>query len=153
ARIAGDGDETLDREAPMTRRGVFDTWQPKYAARGIPTIPVKFVVVRNDKIEKLPAVSNWTKMGLPASTNLTRKFSDSDGIGLCLGPRNGLAVVDVDSRDENLVADAMAYHGRSPLVVRSPSGGLHIYYRHDGRQRRQARCHPHWKARGAPIDV
>jgi hypothetical protein len=133
--------------------GVFDFWQPKYAARGIATFPVNFEVEPDGKIKKVPAVRHWPKIRERASTELTRRFGDAEGIGVVLGRRSGLAVVDIDSQDDNLVADAMAYHGKSPLVVRSPSGGLHVYYRHDGRQRRQVRSHPFWKARSAPVDV
>jgi hypothetical protein len=131
---------------------VFDTWQPRYAARGIPTFPVRFEVLPSGKVDKVPMVKHWQSFGLRGSTALTRGFADAQGIGIALGTRNGLAVVDVDTRDENVVADVLSYYGPSPLIARSPSGGHHIYYRHNGRQRRRIRD-SYWQERGAPVDV
>jgi hypothetical protein len=130
---------------------VFDTWQPRYAARGIATFPVRFVVLDSGKLDKRPMVQHWMKMGVRASTELTRKFANAQGIGIAL-VRNGLAVVDADTKDENVVADVLAHYGPSPLIARSPSGGHHVYYRHNGRQRRRIRD-PYWQERGAPVDV
>ena len=132
--------------------GIFDAWQPKYAARGIPTFPVKFVARDGGKFDKVPMVKHWQSFGPRGSTELTRRFTDASGIGFALGTRNGFAVVDVDTRSESVVADALDYYGPSPLISRTPSGGHHIYYRHNGIQRRRIR-HPHWSARGAPVDV
>ena len=93
------------------------------------------------------------KLGLRGSTELTRKFANAEGFGVVLGSRSGLAVVDVDTKDENIVADVLTYYGPSPLIARSPSsGGHHVYYRHNGRQRRRIRD-PYWRERGAPVDV
>jgi hypothetical protein len=61
-------------------------------------------------------------------------------------------VVDADTEDENVVADVLAHYGPSPLIARSPSGGHHVYYKHNGRQRRRIRD-PYWRERGAPVDV
>ena len=135
------------------RKGTFDMWQPRYAEHGIATFPVRFIE-RNGKVDKVPAVRGYMKLGLRVSTELTRKdkFADADGIGFALGARNRIAVVDVDTRDENVVADVLACYGPSPLVARSPSGGHHVYYRHNGRQHRRIRD-PFWQERGAPVDV
>jgi hypothetical protein len=130
---------------------VFEVWQPRYAARGIPTFPVRFIV-NGDKIDKRPAVKGYMKIGLGYSTRLTRNFGEADGIGFALGTRSGLAVVDVDTADEKVVADVLARHGPSPLIARTPSGGHHIFYRHAGHQRRRVRD-PYWRARGAPVDL
>ena len=131
---------------------VFGTWQPRYAERGIATVRVKFAVLASGKLDKRPMVQHWMKMGVRASTHLTRKFANAQGIGIALGRRNGIAVVDVDTRDENLVADVLAYYGPSPLIARSPSGDHHVYYKHNDRQRRRIRD-PYWRERGAPVDV
>ena len=117
------------------RKGTFDMWQPRYAERGIATFPVRFIE-RNGKVDKVPAVCGYMRLGLRASTELTRKFADADGIGFALGSRNKIAVVDVDTADENVVADVFDLYGPSPLVARSPSGGHHVYYQHNGRQHR-----------------
>jgi hypothetical protein len=55
-------------------------------------------------------------------------------ISFWAGERNGITVLDVDARETDL-ADAMARCGESPLVVRSPSGGFHAYYKHNGEPR------------------
>ena len=133
------------------RKGTFDMWQPRYAERGIATFPVRFIE-RNGKVDKVPAVCGYMRLGLRGSTELTRKFADADGIGFVLGSRNKIAVVDVDTTDENVVADVFDCYGPSPLVARSPSGGHHVYYRHNGRQHRRIRD-PFWQERGAPVDV
>ena len=132
---------------------VFDTWQPRYAARGIPTFPVRFEVLPSGKVDKVPMVKHWQTFGVRGSTALTRRFADAQGIGIALGTRNGLAVVDVDTTDENVVADVLSYYGPSPLIARSPtSRGLHVYYRHNGRQARKIRD-AYWQERGAPVDI
>lgn len=138
--------------ASANERKVFDMWQPKYAERGIATFPIEFIVEPSGKVRKKPMVCGWGKLGLRGSTELTRKFSDADGIGFALGRRSGIAAVDVDTPDENVVADVLDYYGPSPLISRSPSGGHHVYYRHNGQQRRRIRD-PYWAERGAPVDV
>ena len=135
-----------------TARCIFHTWQPRYAARGIATFPVRFTMRNDGKIDKIPAVRHYMRLGPRASTELTRRFVDADGIGFALGARNGLAVVDIDMPDDNVVADVLDHYGTSPLIARSPSGGHHIYYRHNGQQHRHVRD-PHWLARGAAVDV
>jgi Primase C terminal 1 (PriCT-1) len=45
-------------------------------------------------------------------------------------------VLDVDSRNENDLADALARFGQSPFIVRTAgNGGFHAYYRHSGEKR------------------
>jgi Bifunctional DNA primase/polymerase, N-terminal len=119
------------RKADAATDDVFDTWQPRYAARGIATFPVRFAVLASGKLDKRPMVQHWMKMGVRASTELTRKFANAQGIGIALGPCNGLAVVDADTKNENVVAAVLAYYGPSPLIARSPSGGHHVYYKHN----------------------
>jgi hypothetical protein len=134
-----------------SRSGVFETWQPRYATHGVATFPVRFEM-RDGKIDKIPAVKGYMKLGLRGSTDLTRRFADADGIGLALGGANRLIAVDIDTPDENAVADVLACHGQSPLIARTPSGGHHVFYRHDGRQHRRVR-HPYWRERNVPVDV
>jgi bifunctional DNA primase/polymerase-like protein len=148
-KVSSDFQNDLQRGEPS----VFQVWQPKYATRGFATFPVKFVA-RGDKLklDKVPLVKHYMKLGLRASTELTRRFADAVGIGIALGARSGLAVADIDTKDENAVADVLAFYGTSPLIARSPSGGYHVYYRHNDRQRRRVRD-PYWSERGIPVDV
>jgi hypothetical protein len=130
----------------------FTTWQAQYATHGVPTFSVRFTLLRDGKIDKRPAIRNYMKIGLRASTELTRRFANAEGIGFALGRKTALAVVDIDTTNENVVADVLAYYGDTPLIARTPSGGYHIYYRHNGAQRRRIR-EPRWLERGAPVDL
>jgi len=57
------------------------------------------------------------------------QFSASN-IGTLTGPITNLTVVDVD--DPSLVYDAVQTFGETPLGVKTPSGGCHMYYRYNG---------------------
>jgi len=111
----------------MRAGGLFAEWQPQYAERGIATFPV---------CDKRPAVGNHLKMGLPASRQLVARFSDAEGLGFACGKRSAVTVVDVDSPDERLLADALDDFGPTPLIVRSGSGNFQAWYRHHGERRR-----------------
>lgn len=111
----------------MLAGGLFAEWQPQYAERGIATFPVR---------DKRPAVSNYLRMGLPASRQLAGRFADAEGIGFACGKRSGITVVDVDSPDERELADALDRFGPTPLLVRSGSGNHQAWYRHNGERRK-----------------
>jgi hypothetical protein len=119
--------------------GIFAENQAAYAAQGIVTFPLKD--------NKRPAVRAWNKIGMPASQDLAKKFTDADGLGFVTNKRNGLAVIDVDTGDERVLADALARHGETPMIVRTASGKAHIYYRFNHERRR---IRP-WD--GLPIDL
>jgi hypothetical protein len=108
--------------------GIFQRHQPEYARHGIATFPVGE--------EKLPAIRGWQKVGLRASTQLAQKFHDANAFAFLCGERNGLTVLDVDTTDERVLADALVRHGQSPIVVRTGSGKFHAYYRHNGEPRK-----------------
>jgi hypothetical protein len=108
--------------------GVFAASQPVYAAHGVATFPL------ND--QKKPAVSNYQKMGLPASSRLADRFRNANGFGFMTNARSRIAVLDVDSTDERVLADAMSRHGSTPVVVRTASGKHHALYKHNGEFRK-----------------
>ncbi|EFI50087.1 bifunctional DNA primase/polymerase [Afipia sp. 1NLS2] len=110
--------------------GVFGKWQPEYAARGLPTFPVK--ITAN---EKRPAIRGYMKVGSLASKKLAKQFADASAFGLVCGRVTGLTVLDVDSKDEQVLADALARHGETPFVVRTGSGNFQAWYRHRGEKR------------------
>ena len=120
--------------------GVFAEWQPRYAEHRLPTFPV-----HGDS--KKPAVTGYLRVGLPSSKQLALKFGEIDAFGIAVGSRNRITVLDVDSPDERILADAMSRVGPSPFIVRSGSGNHHAWYRHNGEQRR-IRPVPH-----EPIDI
>jgi hypothetical protein len=109
---------------------LYRVWQPQYAAHGIPTFPVHV----SDGVKK-PAIRGWQRIGLPASAELAQKFADADAFGFCPGPRSGLTILDVDTNDERVLADALDRHGMTPIIVRTGSGNRQAWYRHNGEKR------------------
>lgn len=109
--------------------GVFSEWQPQYAEAGLITFPV-------DIDRKAPAVGNYLKAGRRASAEWATKFPDVSALGIACGKKNRLTVLDIDEPDENLLADALAMFGPSPLIARTASGKFHAYYRHNGEGRK-----------------
>jgi Bifunctional DNA primase/polymerase, N-terminal/Primase C terminal 1 (PriCT-1) len=119
-------------------RSIFPVWQPRYAEHRIATFPVTD--------NKTPATKGYLRTGLRGSGQLAAKFH-VDALGFACGPRNRITVLDVDTTDERVLADALNRHGSTPLVVRTASGKWHAYYRHNG-ERRQIR-----PVRDVPIDI
>ena len=112
--------------------GVFADWQPAYAEAGIATFPV-------NADEKLPRVKSYNRIGRKGSAQLASKFSDVDAFGFMCGPRNRLAMADIDEPCENLLADVLGKLGPSTVIARTASGNFHVWYRYNGEQR-QLRC-------------
>jgi hypothetical protein len=101
---------------------IFSQWQPEYAARNIATFPVK--IVGSDKV---PMVRGYGHVGLRGSAALAKRF-DAGAMGMLLG-RNRYQVVDVDSKSESALSDALSIHGDTPVIARTASkGGYHCYY-------------------------
>lgn len=121
--------------------GVFGKWQPIYAEAGLVTFPV-------DADAKKPAVGNYLKAGRKASAQWAQKFAGSNALGLTCGRLNRLTVLDVDSPDENLLADALSHFGPSPVVIRTASGKFHAWFRHSGEARSIRSAMP-----GKPVDI
>jgi hypothetical protein len=122
--------------------GLFPRWQPEYAAHGIATFPVRIT----EDIKK-PAIKGYQKVGLKGSAELATKFSTADAFGYIAGKRTKTTVLDVDTRDEKILSDALDRHGHTPIVIRTGSGKFHALYRYNG-ERRLIRP---W--RGLPIDL
>jgi hypothetical protein len=116
----------------------FGKWQPIYEDHGIYTFPVR---------DKRPLARSYDKIGSRGSRNLAERNPGADAFGFALGKRSGITVLDVDSPDERLFADALNRHGPTPLIVRSGSGNRQAWYRHNG-ERRQVR-----PDRSVPIDI
>jgi hypothetical protein len=114
----------------MENPGVFAVHQPIYAERGIATFPLRD--------NKIPAIGNYQKIGLPASSKLAQnhRFRSASGLGFMTNARTRITVLDVDTTDERVLADALVRHGSTPLVARTASGKFHAYYRHNGERRK-----------------
>jgi hypothetical protein len=108
----------------------FRDWQAQYASHGVATFPV---AIGPDG--KKPLVTNYARFGLRASAQIAQKFPDADAFGLMVGKNSRLTVLDVDSRDDRVLADALDRHGPTPIVIRTGSGNHQAWYRHDGEKR------------------
>lgn len=115
----------------MTAAETFADWQATYAAHRVATFPVAI----NAAGDKRPLVRNYLRMGLPASAKLVRQFGEAASFGFAVGERSGITILDVDSPDERVFADAQTQFGASPLIVRSGSGNFQAWYRHNGERR------------------
>ena len=78
---------------------------------------------------KQPLLINWTKQTaakvLSQLPDLIARFGH-ENIGIACGASN-IVVIDID--DVALVEAMLARFGDTPVIVESPSGGLHLYYR------------------------
>lgn len=73
----------------------------------------------------------YQRTGLRGSAKLAQKFTSANALGVMLGRRNNLAIVDVDTKDERALADALSTYGDTPVISRSASGGgFHAWYRY-----------------------
>jgi hypothetical protein len=118
--------------------GIFAEWQPRYAKHRVATFPVA---------NKKPRISNWQRVGLPGSSQLAIKFADADAFGFQCGKANRITLIDIDSRDEGVVREAIKLFGESPILWRTGSGNYAMPFRYNGEARR-IRALP-----GLPIDV
>jgi hypothetical protein len=116
----------------------FAHWQPEFEARGIPTFPV-------DGVAKRPLVRNYLKIGRSYSNKLVSQFANAQAYGFAL--RNRVTVLDCDSPDERVLADAFDRHDKSPIVIRSGGGNFQAWYKWNG-ERRHVRPDP-----TRPIDI
>lgn len=107
-------------------QGIFTKWQPHYAEKRIATFPVG--------TDKKPQIKRWNQLGLSGSAKLARRFTEANAFGFQPGPLSRVTVVDIDSQDEAILADALVDYGDTPFIVRT-GGGYHAYYRHGGERR------------------
>lgn len=92
---------------------------------------------------KKPLVRGWAGKRL----TLARVFGPMHRTGVAMyGVRlGGLAVVDCDIDDPDLIADMEARFGPSPVHVQTPRG-RHLYYRANGKP-------PNLRGEGLPVDI
>jgi len=108
--------------------GIFSRWQPRYAEREIPTFPVDET--------KRPRIRGWQRVGLKGSAELANKFDDADALGYVTGRRSNVTILDIDTTDEGVAADAIQRHGQPAIIVRTASSKFHHLYRYNGERRR-----------------
>lgn len=111
--------------SPHPTRSELQRTQLGYAARGKPTFPV----LRGGKT---PLIKDWPNEAStdPRKINMWRYRWPLANVGMPTGERSGVWVLDVDSLEA--LEELEREHGRLPitLIVRTPSGGLHLYFRH-----------------------
>src|SRR5262249_1878269 len=103
---------------------IFHEWQPRYAAHGIATFPIKFVEREDGKFDKVPMVKGYLRVGTRRSAELVARgrFANCGGLGFCLvqpygGPK--LTILDVDIADEQVLTQALDRHGDTPVIART----------------------------------
>lgn len=119
--------------------GVFQRWQPIYAEHRIATFPCAPT--------KAPAVRNYAHFGVPGSKKLVSRFGSHNAFGFMCGKRSRITPLDIDCKDERVLADALSRHGKTPIIAQSGNGNFQAWYRYNG-ERRQIRPWP-----GLPIDI
>jgi hypothetical protein len=112
----------------------FLNWQAEYAERRIATFPVE-IIPADDGVIKKPMVTNYPRFGRPASAEIARRYPDAVAIGLMAGKRSGIAVNDIDTTDERVLADRLNIHGQTPIIIKTASGKFQAWYRHNGEGR------------------
>ena len=84
---------------------------------------------------KKPLVRSFTKWKHRPSLKTIRKwiikYVDAN-VGVVTGPLSRVSVVDIDSVDPLLQQQVVDRYGDTPLKTRTPSGGCHLWYRHNG---------------------
>jgi Bifunctional DNA primase/polymerase, N-terminal/Primase C terminal 1 (PriCT-1) len=108
--------------------GISSGAQQEYAEHRIATFPIGS--------DKRPSITNYQRVGLPGSANLAARFGNASGLGFMTNARNRIAVLDVDSTDERIFADALNRYGDTPVKVQTGSGKFHGLYRFNGERRR-----------------
>jgi Bifunctional DNA primase/polymerase, N-terminal/Primase C terminal 1 (PriCT-1) len=124
------GRHSTQQQRPRENPSNFGFWQAAYGERGIAIFPVLMGAG-----QKKPAIKGWQRVGLPGSAKLAQRFADADAFGFCPGKRSGLTILDIDTNDERVLADALLKHGKTPIIVRSGSGNHQAWYRHNGESR------------------
>ena len=99
----------------------------KYAEYGFPILPVR----RNSK---RPAIENWTEMATTDLQTVSAWWLEDPNynIGCLTGWPSGNIVLDVDPSENLSVEDILSgldVRLGDTLTTKTPSGGLHLYYR------------------------
>lgn len=110
----------------MTDEVIFGAVAKDYAALGLRVVPT------GGEDGKRPLIRKWQSVGLRAVEELAGRYPLAN-IGLIDGDRGGIVRVDID--DPALEDSATERFGDTPVVVSTPRGGAHFYYRANGEPR------------------
>jgi hypothetical protein len=98
----------------------------------------KFVLVAARKDKKSPVFSNWTTRTVEDNEAVNFRYNN---IAIVCGehPQSGIWVLDLDIKDDGLkwfqqlCSKHNYYYPKSTTCVKSPSGGIHLYYKCDSK--------------------
>jgi hypothetical protein len=107
----------------------FSDAAPAWAAAGIVPLPVSptgkgWMVKHPEAFRRQAAMSLATKP----------RFADAN-LGFLCGALNGITVIDIDSPADSELQYALSKYGDTGAIVQTPSGGKHLYFKHDGEAR------------------
>src|SRR5262245_2784079 len=130
--------------APNLTTRPFAEWAVSLAERGLAVIPCP----GDDGKSPRGAVAGYHRwkgpLGPEAIRRLAAKHGDAN-IGI-IPSLSGLTVADVDEGGKD-AEEIIRRAGDTPLIIRTPSGGFHLYYRSNGE--RSANLRPD----GLAVDV
>lgn len=112
----------------MGALGPFGSYAQTYLAAGLIVFPA------GGEDGKKPLIRNWQKIGRIAAAKLIAqpRFRDAN-IGIPDGSCGGITRIDVD--DPDLMDTALKRFGDTPIKVKTPSPGFHLWYRANGERR------------------
>lgn len=125
-----------------------ESYECKYGLNNLMAIPL-------DENEKKPLINGWTKDKNQNEINEKIKSLEKVNLrkmGFITGEKTGLVVIDIDNKDEKGMKNGMKVWDDfissidnkkrkevdKILTIKTPSGGLHLYFRYDDKLK-------HWK--------
>lgn len=121
--------------------GAFTQAVAALAPHGVLVIPTSC------DVPSRPMVKAPDKIGLATIRELaTSGRFEGANAAIVTGARSHITIVDIDQPGEEAMRQAIQIFGETPLTVRTPSGGHHLWYRYAG-ERRSVRV------RGLPLKV
>ena len=81
---------------------------------------------------KVPSIK-WRNMRYRPGAEFIGKLAKQHGhanVGILTGKLSGVLIVDID--DPEIVDPMLERFGRTPILIRTPSGGVHLWYRWNG---------------------
>lgn len=111
------------------------------------------VAVVNKPLSNEALWPNWQKRGAWRQETLEQEAArrPTSNLGVSCGA-SGVTVIDIDSSDPGVAVDVIQEFGETPVMVHTPSGGLHLYYRASGEGCGSFRQHPDARYRW-PVDI
>lgn len=111
---------------PLQPLSAFAFAAREMAAHGLAVLPL------GGEDGKRPLMKRWSRLkrrlGPQSIDKLAAQHPDAN-IGIICG-LSGLTVVDID--DLAATEEMLARYGDTPIKIATPSGGVHLYYRHQG---------------------